>query len=482
MGLVGFNINKKSNLFILNFLLGLFLALSFEPFNVPFLSVLVIGIFFILNDITYEKLQNHYKIFFYNGLWFGFGFFILSMYWVSNSIIEFDSELFFVAPIIFITLPFCLSIFFGLMQIVNAYFWSRSNAKIFYFSSLWIIFEFIRSALFTGLPWNLIGYSWSWSLNYSQSVSILGTYGLGLLTVFCSLCIFSFLSNNQNKLYLIAGIIILTSIFLYGFTRVSNNPVVYSNNELRIVHTYLNQKDKWTKKSIEKTAALGSADLITVFPETSLGLETSRPKNWIAGYIRKDQSNFFNSVSYMGFTYDKKILVPFGEYFPLSNLINILFPKNSFFRNELTRGNNFQIFHSKISPLICYEVIFPSFVRKSISDHTNLLVNVSNDGWFGNFSGPRQHFVHAQFRSIELGIPMVRSSNKGISGLISPIGEILKVTDSSKTTYLDVKIPKKLETTAYREYGNLFTYFLIVLFFIIGYAIQLKSTKINNYE
>ena len=123
-------------------------------------------------------------------------------------------------------------------------------------------------------------------------------------------------------------------------------------------------------------------------------------------------------------------------------------------------------------PLICYEAIFPSFVRSSISSDTELLVNISNDGWFGNFSGPKQHFVHSQFRSIELGIPMVRSSNKGISGLIGPIGEIVNTTDSKKTTYLDVKIPKKLETTVYRKHGNLFTYFLIVLFFIIGYAVR----------
>ena len=102
------------------------------------------------------------------------------------------------------------------------------------------------------------------------------------------------------------------------------------------------------------------------------------------------------------------------------------------------------------------------------------MVNISNDGWFGNFSGPKQHFVHAQFRSIELGIPLVRSSNKGISGLVSPIGEILSLIDTSKTIYLDVKIPKKMETTVYREYGNFFTYFLIVLFFIIGYAIRYK--------
>ena len=117
----------------------------------------------------------------------------------------------------------------------------------------------------------------------------------------------------------------------------------------------------------------------------------------------------------MGFTYDKKILVPFGEYFPFSKLINHIFPENLYFKNELTEGNAEQEFPNKILPLICYEAIFPNFVRNSITNDTNLIVNISNDGWFGSFSGPKQHFVHAQFRSIELGIPTVRSSNKGFS-------------------------------------------------------------------
>ncbi len=465
---------KKSYLFILNFFLGIFLAFSFEPFNVPFLSLFVLGIFFQLNDYVFNKSPSYYKIFFFNGLFFGFGFFVLSMYWVSNSIIELDPKLSYVAPIIFIVFPFCLAIFFAVMQIVNAFYWSKSNSKLFYFSSIWVIFEFLRSILFTGLPWNLIGYSWSWSLIYSQTVSIVGIYGLGLLTVFCSVCVSTIFSNNKNKVYVFTAIIILISLYIYGLVRVNNNQLVYTDNELRIVHTYLNQKDKWTKKSIEKTAAIGSPSLITVFPETSLGFDVERPSNWIAGFIRKDKKKFFNSVSYMGFIYDKKILVPFGEYFPFSNLLNTLFPENSFFNANLTKGSNNQSFHYNFTPLVCYEVIFPSFVRNSVSDSSNLLVNLSNDGWFGSFSGPRQHFAHAKFRSIELGIPMVRSSNKGISGLISPIGDIIIVTDSTKSEYLDVKIPKKLETTVYREYGNFFTYFLIVLFFIIGYANRSK--------
>ncbi len=460
---------------IIYFLLGLFLALSFEPFNVPFLSVFVVGIFFLLNDYMYNNLKNYYKTFFYNGLSFGFGFFLLSMYWVSNSILEYNSELFFIAPLILIFFPLSLSFFFGFMQIVNAFFWSYSNSKIFYFSSVWVVFEFFRSILFTGLPWNLLGYSWSWSLSYSQLVSILGTHGLGLLTIFSSACIFSILINKKNKFYSITGIFLLVLLFLFGFFRIYYYQTDFSKNELRIVHTYFDQNEKWKKKSIEKTAAMGSLNLVTVFPETSLGYESDRPKNWISGFIRKDQNRFFNSASFMGLTYDKKILVPFGEYFPFSGFFKVLFPENTFFKNELSKGSYNQLFKSNILPLICYEVIFPNFVRNGVSSNTELLVNISNDGWFGNFSGPKQHFVHAQFRSIELGIPMVRSSNKGISGLIGPIGEKISLIDSVKNTYLDVKIPKKIKATIYREYGNLFTYFLIVLFFIIGYAINIKK-------
>ena len=122
MNLLEFIPSNRYYLFIINFLLGLSLAFSFDPFNIPFLSILVIGIYFLINDYTFHNLHNHYRVFFYHGLSFGFGFFLLSMYWVSNSILEFDPELFYIAPIILILFPFGLSIFFGVMQIFNAYF------------------------------------------------------------------------------------------------------------------------------------------------------------------------------------------------------------------------------------------------------------------------------------------------------------------------------------------------------------------------
>ena len=133
-------------------------------------------------------------------------------------------------------------------------------------------------------------------------------------------------------------------------------------------------------------------------------------------------------------------------------------------------GNDYQSFEKKITPLICYEAVFPNFVRNKINNETELLVNITNDAWFGTFSGPKQHFVHVLYRSVELGLPLARSSNMGISALINPIGLVDGTASSDKISFLDVKIPKKIDTTIYRQYGELMVYFLIVLFFIIGYA------------
>ena len=466
------NLPKKKYLFIISFLLGILHSLSFEPFTVPFFSLIIIGIFFSLNDYVFKNFARVSSIFFVNGILFGFGFFISSMYWVSNSILEFDYNLRYLIPIPLIILPMFLSLFIGLMQIINSYLWSTSNSRLFFFTSTWIIFELLRSNLFTGLPWNLIGYSWSWSLNYSQAVSIFGVYGLGLITVFCAGSISLFFNNMSEKKYIIIPALILIIINVYGYIRINNYEEVYLDQTIRIIHTHYDQDKKWLKESIDKTVDLGSTDLVTIFPESSLGINPDTPINWISGFIRKNENKFFNSLKYNGYIYDKKILVPFGEYFPFSNILVKYFPNNPLIQSSLTKGKNEQEFPSNITPLICYEVIFPSFVRSGVSKDTVLLVNISNDAWFGKFSGPKQHFVQARFRSVELGIPMARSSNRGYSGLINPIGKVISETSSDKNMYIDVEIPQKIESTFYRKHGDLLTYFLIVLFFIIGYAVR----------
>ena len=152
--------SKKIYFFSIFFLLGSLLSLSFEPFKVPFLPLFILGIFFLLNEHIFKIYPKKIKRFFFNGIFFGFGFFTFSMYWISNSIIELDPNLNYLIPIPLILLPLLLSTFIGLMQLANLYLRGNLTSRIFYFSALWTIFEFLRSILFTGLPWNLLGYSW----------------------------------------------------------------------------------------------------------------------------------------------------------------------------------------------------------------------------------------------------------------------------------------------------------------------------------
>ena len=260
--------SRELNSYASYLILGGIFALCFEPFTIPFLSLIVIGVFFILNDLNFKRKKDLLKVFFNNGVLFGFGFFLASTYWISNAILEFNSNLTYLLPLSLIALPLALSLFFGFMQLLNALLWSESNSKLFFFTANWIIFELIRSYLFSGLPWNLYAYSWSWSLEFIQLVSILGVYGFAFIVLFSSVCMISFFKDWNNYFYFILSIIILLGIYIFGYLRVSNYEVNYSNNEIRIVHTHFDQSKKWLKESIDKTASMGSLEISTIFPET----------------------------------------------------------------------------------------------------------------------------------------------------------------------------------------------------------------------
>ena len=457
-------------LFIIPSILGLLLALSFDPYNIPFLPILIIAFFFLINDYIYKNYKKYFKFFFITGFVFGFSFFLTSIYWISNSISEFNKELVFLTPIPLILLPAVLALFYGVMQMYNSLHWNNSKLRVLFFTSSWIIFELLRSFLFTGFPWGLIAYTWSWSIQFVQIVSVIGVYGLSFLTILCSALIGLSFIKKENFIFLIISTLILILLFSYGHVRIKNYSNSYHDNQYRIVHTHFDQKEKWKKENIEKMASNGSSNLITIFPETAFGMYNVRNSNWLVGHIREENGDYFNSIGFSNKIYDKKKLVPFGEYIPYERQLKILGLKNIIFMGSMRSGKEQQDFVDNFLPLICYESVFPNFVRKSLKEETELIINISNDAWFGEGTGPQQHFTHTRFRSIEHGISLIRSANKGISALVNPIGKVDHVIESDHIDYLDVKVPKKLSQTAYTKYGELFVYFLIVIFLVIGYA------------
>ena len=478
-----FKPQSKKYFFIISFLLGVFLSLGFDPYNVPFISLLVVGLLFRLNEQFFIKYNYSYQGFFLIGLAFGFGFFISSTYWISNALIVYGGNIKFLLPFSIILLPLVLGFFYGIMQVFNCFFWDHSNAKIFYFTAFWIIFELLRSYLFTGLPWNLICYSWSWSTNFTQVLSLVGPYGLGTMSVFCSCAIFSMKIRQSNIIIALLGIIILVLVNLYGAKRIESYKEIYLDNfDVRIVGTYINQENKWSEGTRVIINEMLSENSLTIIPETMAGLKLLKGDNLLQGYLRNEGAKYYNSINYNGSTYDKKHLVPFGEYIPFSNFINQTLLSNYFNTTSLSKGRT-KNFPSNIVPLICYEGIFPNFVKLNRKTGAKLLVNITNDSWFGKKTGPKQHFTHVKFRAIEEGLPLARSSNMGFSGLINPLGEIIDQVKEETNSYVDVKIPSGINTF-YSIYRYNIIYFLLALFAIIGYFTQIlfKKSKHRSNE
>ncbi len=244
--------NKKAYL-LTSLLLGSLFSFSFDPYNIPFFSLVIIGLFFKLNDLIFSFFGRDYKLMFFSGIIFGTSFFITSIYWITNSIFIFDPSLAYLSPFPLFVLPLVLGIFYGLMQLINTYYWSSNISRIFFFSACWTIFEIIRGSVFIGFPWNLIAYSWSWSISYMQSLSIFGIFGLGLLSTFCSAGIFSLRIKKLNIIMFILSTSILIILYLFGSNRISSYENIYLNDqEIRIVATNFNQQDKWSDKALKK--------------------------------------------------------------------------------------------------------------------------------------------------------------------------------------------------------------------------------------
>jgi len=178
--------------------------------------------------------------------------------------------------------------------------------------------------------------------------------------------------------------------------------------------------------------------------------------------------------------YDKNKLVPFGEYNPFKKFLSslkIIASDSEFSKGELINGKFFSFDDLNLYPMICYEAIFPFQIRND--KHYDLIINITNDRWFGKTFGPIQHFWLAKQRAIETGIPMVRVSNSGISSVIAPNGKEIKSLNFDTSGFLELKIPKKFDDTLYLKFGEkiyyLMKFFLIILFLMIKLKMYYQS-------
>lgn len=486
------------------FLAGMSLSFAFAPyFFVP--ALLALGL---LAHIT-EEAESSKEAFSY-GFWFGFGFFTSGLYWITIGVGVYISQFWWAMPFALFGLPFFLSLCFIAPSIMLSWRFRSSPHYILYISIIWVIFEFLRSFVFTGLPWNLLGYSLAFLNEFIQIGSIFGIYGMSLIVAFISFGSL-YLLNDQSRLkYFFIAIGIIAAMLLFGDWRLKNNPTIFTNIKLRLVQPNIEQSEKWSadlfwanlkshvNMSVVNTGfvpdiILWSEAAVTVpydykpvrqmlqsaivYPNTVLITGGVTQNISVNGEPQIYTSLYaINQSGDILFNYNKAHLVPFGEYIPLRSIFPAV--------KKLTPGLldytpgiegemvSLPAFNLKIRPLICYEAIFP---REAITDGADVIINLTNDNWYGNSTGPYQHFHMARMRAVENGLPFVRVAGSGISAIIDPLGRIISATPLLHATTLDGILPDRLnKPTVYNSIQELGLLILIGIFYLMSLLLKRK--------
>lgn len=394
---------------------------------------------------------------------------------------------------------------------------SRFGRSLFCFkaAALWVILELVRANALTGFPWCLVGHSQYRNLPVIQIADLVGVYGVSFVILLVNALLYRLLFERPLKAFRLdfSVTLLLTALtFIYGFSRLSERPDPVSSLKVTIVQGNIDQSIKWnpsyqaqtirTYRRLSLSSKPFAPDLV-VWPETAVPLffqDGEGPAQKILETIRESEAHFIfgspaygrhgDSVHYFNRAYlaspsgevldayDKVHLVPFGEYVPLKRFlpfVSRLVESAGDFKAGRTLAPLF-LPEAGAGVLICYESIFPEPARAMTRNGADLLVNLTNDAWFGMTSAPYQHFSMAVFRAVENRRPLVRAANTGFSAFVDARGKVHRTTGlfSEAVIHRELALhPPRL--TVYARYGEFFPLCLLLLALIHrGYVLYFK--------
>lgn len=449
---------------------------------------------------------------------FGIGHFAAGLYWVSHALLIDPWRHGWLIPLALGGFGAGLGIFTGLAALA-ARLAGPGLARVVAFAAAWTLAEWVRSWLFTGFPWNLMGTVWMPLDAMLQSAAWIGTYGLGFLTVAAASLPVALVTMPQRRALsaMLAGLLVLGLVWAAGTARLAQQATGQQvpGVKLRLVQAGIPQALKWREDmrqahvvdQIALSRSPGFADIThVIWPETAapyfLDLDgprralvaeaappggvliTGAPRRSAPGQPLQVWNSLFaiDSAGRVLATYDKVHLVPFGEYIPLRFIIPAAIEKLTVGGVDFSAGAG-RVTASvpgapPFSPLICYEIIFPG-AAVGDGERPGWIVNLTNDGWFGISSGPYQHFASARMRAIEEGLPVVRAANTGISAVIDAYGRVVGAIPLGDQGVLDSGLPVSLNSTPIARSGMLIPLGIATIAYILSVVASRHSRTLK---
>jgi apolipoprotein N-acyltransferase len=493
------------NTFFLAMVSGVLLFLSFPKYGSGFLAwIALIPLFWALNQAV--SIRQGLLLGFIAGMICHIGL----IYWITYVVVNYGYLPVYLGIILMLLLACYLSLYTALF-VAGIIFFRQKIALYFTAPVLWICLEYCKSYLFTGFPWANLGYSQYLNHYLIQFADVSGVFGLSFLIVLVNAAFFEVLAEKSKKKFILAAVVILiiAGILIYGVNRSRQIDKALQNAaqiEVSLIQGNIDQSIKWNDSyqtqtiniyeqlSLQNTPVKGG---LVVWPETALPFNyqdandfqnqvrdiSLKTKSWfIFGSTSYEKSKeniaYYNSAYLLSPTgeikgkFDKVHLVPYGEYVPLRNVFPFI-TKLTAGMGDFSAGAGYyplMMDGKKIGILICYEGILPFAARTYKKEGAQLLVNITNDAWFGATSAPFQHFSMAVFRAVETRLYLVRAANTGISAIVNPKGEIVARTNIFEKAAIKENVKYSNIQTIYAEYGDVLVtvcFGLVVFFFVL---------------
>ena len=471
-------------------------ALALPPFDfAPAMIVPMSVAVWLIDGAAGSSRLGEVKSAFADGWWWGFGYFLAGLWWLGAAFLVDADQFLWAMPLGVVGLPLVLALFPALGFAVARVIWPAGPARVFALAAGLSASEFLRAHALTGFPWNEYGMGLGAHLWTAQIAAWIGLHGLTLLTV--ALAATPATLRARPVFAALAATAALVALGAYRVQtpappavagvklrlvqpNVAQGPGFSAENGAAILGGYLKLSDRAT--SPERS---GVADLTHLFwPESAFPFILARDAPALARLVEflrggavlvtgaaseegeGRSARYFNSIEALDRTglasvrYDKRHLVPFGEYLPFRDVFDRLgIMQFVHVPGGFTPGTRAPVLRVHGLPdalaMICYEAVFPNEGRTRDGETASVgyILNLTDDGWFGRTAGPYQHFAQARLRAIELGLPMLRVANTGVSAVIDARGRVLDETPLGVEALIDTALPGALPPTWQARWG-----------------------------